>query len=86
LRDSMVYCPDCSAVFHRFQHLRSWSSASLVSYLTDKGFSVIEVGTVDFSSVHVKMSYRHLKNLVRNIILGPPKKLPHLYAVCAVNQ
>jgi 2-polyprenyl-3-methyl-5-hydroxy-6-metoxy-1,4-benzoquinol methylase len=33
-----VMCPDCGAVFHRWQHQRSWNARSLVAQLARHGF------------------------------------------------
>ncbi len=38
LEASRVICPDCGGVFHRMQHVRSWTAASLSEYLAEHGF------------------------------------------------
>jgi 2-polyprenyl-3-methyl-5-hydroxy-6-metoxy-1,4-benzoquinol methylase len=35
-----VYCPHCGHVFHRMQHLCSWTKQSLTQFLSDGGFVV----------------------------------------------
>jgi 2-polyprenyl-3-methyl-5-hydroxy-6-metoxy-1,4-benzoquinol methylase len=39
LERNQVMCPDCHAVFHRWQHLRSWNARSLVAQMTKHGFT-----------------------------------------------
>lgn len=38
LDKSRVMCPDCGAVFHRWQHMRSWTARSLVAQMAKHGF------------------------------------------------
>ena len=49
LEDSFLMCPCCKSVFHRWQHVRSWSKASLTDYLERRGFQVLDTFTTDFS-------------------------------------
>lgn len=39
LAANSVYCPDCSAHFHRWQHMRSWNPKSLDAFLKTGGFT-----------------------------------------------
>jgi len=34
-----ILCPECGCIFHRTQHVRSWSAASLSKYMEDRGFA-----------------------------------------------
>jgi SAM-dependent methyltransferase len=38
---SSMACPDCGCVFHRMQHVSSWSKASLSSLLSEYGFQTL---------------------------------------------
>jgi len=49
LKNSTVFCPNCDHVFHRWQHLRSWSIESLSEYLLENGFIINDVFTTNFS-------------------------------------
>ncbi len=49
LSASYVYCPESKKVFHRWQHVRSWSTHSIATYLTKHDFTPKEVFTTDFS-------------------------------------
>jgi SAM-dependent methyltransferase len=51
LEDSFLMCPCCKSVFHRWQHVRSWSQASLTHYLERRGFQVLNAFTIDFSVI-----------------------------------
>ena len=38
LENSLLRCPYCRTVFHRWQHVRAWSQASLTDYVEQRGF------------------------------------------------
>jgi len=42
LGDSMVYCPVANVIFHRWQHVRSWSQATLAQSLASHGFRDVQ--------------------------------------------
>lgn len=44
------YCPVSDLVFHRWQHVRSFTADSLAALLSDVGFSRLEDHRVDFSA------------------------------------
>jgi len=47
LEDSFVICPASGEVFHRWQHVRSWTAESLRSRLEQSGLRVLEVRETD---------------------------------------
>ena len=49
LRANSVACPDCGCVFHRMQHVRSFSNESLAAWFSGVGFDPVFVG-----SLHLK--------------------------------
>lgn len=49
LTQSMVICPNCSAEFHRWQHVRSWSRGTLSAKLRESGFRVVSAEADDFA-------------------------------------
>jgi len=51
IEKSMVYCPNCDSIFHRWQHLRSWSLYSLSEYLISNKFSLVKVFTTDIGRI-----------------------------------
>lgn len=38
LEASKIICPECACIFHRVQHVRSWSAGALISHLEPFGF------------------------------------------------
>ncbi|MFT4276117.1 MAG: class I SAM-dependent methyltransferase [Rhodopseudomonas sp.] len=42
LADSIVYCPVSNVIFHRWQHVRSWSQSTLTQCLTAHGFRDVQ--------------------------------------------
>jgi len=45
-----VFCPETGKVFHRWQHVRSWTVESLTAHLSEHGFSSVRVKTVKIKS------------------------------------
>ena len=43
LHASETYCPHCDQVFHRWQHLRSWTAESLAAAVSTNGFAVSQI-------------------------------------------
>ncbi|MFL6798322.1 MAG: methyltransferase domain-containing protein [Xanthobacteraceae bacterium] len=56
LAASMVYSPLSGAVFHRWQHLQSWTAARLCTTLESCGFTCEKVYDVDFSARPVRLT------------------------------
>lgn len=48
LEDNMVYCPVSNTIFHRWQHMQSWSESTLAAALTAHGFRDIRTETRTF--------------------------------------
>lgn len=70
------FCPECGAIFHEWQHVRSWSATTLSDYLQSSGFALRFATPIDFSE------YGLLGTLVakaRRIVTGRHKR-PHLIA------
>lgn len=49
LTDNTSYCPDCGALFHRYQHLRSFTQESLSNLMTQAGFKTLYCNNTDFN-------------------------------------
>jgi 2-polyprenyl-3-methyl-5-hydroxy-6-metoxy-1,4-benzoquinol methylase len=71
LNEGIVCCPDCGAVFHRWQHMRSWNSDSLSKTLSEHGFRVEEVGPF-----HISVYKRDRWKLLRPSILRLIRRRP----------
>jgi 2-polyprenyl-3-methyl-5-hydroxy-6-metoxy-1,4-benzoquinol methylase len=48
LEDNMVYCPVSNTILHRWQHMRSWSQATLGSALVARAFRDVRTETRTF--------------------------------------
>ena len=77
---SMVYCADSNRVFHRWQHVRSWSAEGLATAMTAHGFVVETTYTTDFSKARFGDPVGAAKRLVK-AALGRPEKRPHLVCI-----
>jgi 2-polyprenyl-3-methyl-5-hydroxy-6-metoxy-1,4-benzoquinol methylase len=72
---SMVYCPCCSHLFHRWQHVRSFTGDSLAAFMAGGGFEPVSVFTTDFTATTRKQK---LKAALRPSF---GRKNPHLVYV-----
>jgi SAM-dependent methyltransferase len=82
LSQSHRFCPSCGAIFHQWQHVRSWRFETLARYLDAYGFSPSHHRTTDFEAMEQTLGSRLLaaRNLVRSL-LRRPRRDPHLVAV-----
>lgn len=66
LDDNMVYCPVSNTIFHRWQHVRSWSASSLSAALVAHGFRDVrtEMRTFDGSKPSAVPYLRHLASRI----------------------
>jgi len=62
---SSALCPTCETLFHRWQHLRSFTAPSLAALFADYGFECVLQREVDFSFMRVY--FEDLSNLNREI-------------------
>jgi len=88
LEDSYILCPTSGQLFHRWQHVRSWSTESLGSYLASRNFRLEKSFSTDFCiTFHTKNMKNPLKQKLTSLRkslkhkLKPGKKLPHLVAI-----
>ena len=59
LEDSYILCPVSRQVFHRWQHVRTWSQASVKTYLNSRNFDVITSLTTDFDASFITIGKKH---------------------------
>jgi 2-polyprenyl-3-methyl-5-hydroxy-6-metoxy-1,4-benzoquinol methylase len=71
LEDSIALCPDCGAVFHRMQHMSSWTAHTLSSLMESCGFR-----TQDCRPVHLRPRLS-IAGWLRDMLV-PKSRLPHL--------
>lgn len=67
LEMSKVNCPDCGCTFHRWQHVRKWSTESLSSFMEKNGFETIQIKVLNYQEK--KSFLLKLKNLFSEKIL-----------------
>ena len=87
LQDAQILCPCCNQTFHRWQHVRSWTADSLVSYLSARDFEVTAAFATDFGAslrspgsllASIRKRFRYWRD--------PSRKPPHLVVFANHNQ
>ena len=77
LAELRKFCAECGAKFHEWQHVRSWSQASLTAYVDAFGFAPDHVGAYNFSATDLP---RKSFDLLKGVLKRNHKK-PHMLAV-----
>jgi 2-polyprenyl-3-methyl-5-hydroxy-6-metoxy-1,4-benzoquinol methylase len=80
LRAAETYCPHCDLVFHRWQHLRSWSAATLAAAVAAHGLVVERTFATDFARNPWRDPLAEAKRLVKRLV-GRPVSSPHLVCI-----
>lgn len=77
LAECEKFCPECGAIFHEWQHVRSWSLDTLTRYVGKFGFTIVKYEKLDFSAT------RLIDKIIRGIkfILNMNVKRPHMIAL-----
>ena len=81
LSANAVACPDCGCVFHRMQHVQSFTSRSLAGVLSAAGFEVVFVEGLNlkhFAGAWATGAVGRVRHLVRSLRHRPN---PHLLAI-----
>jgi hypothetical protein len=91
LDDNKVFCPNCNSVFHRWQHVKSWSASSLEKVITNFGFKKEKIYTTFFRKEvkEQKTIMSLIAGFIRKYILLrkeitnhiSSEKAPHLVAI-----
>jgi 2-polyprenyl-3-methyl-5-hydroxy-6-metoxy-1,4-benzoquinol methylase len=79
---SEIYCPCCSHVFHRYQHVRAFSAATLVATVNANGLVPVRTFTTDFS----RRPWWHPKQIARDLLslnFGRRRSRPHLVCIAS---
>lgn len=77
-----IYCPCCDHVFHRYQHVRTFSAVTLAATISANGFVPVHAYPTDFS----RRAWWHPKQIVRDLValgLGQSCSLPHLVCIAS---
>jgi 2-polyprenyl-3-methyl-5-hydroxy-6-metoxy-1,4-benzoquinol methylase len=61
LKEGIVLCPDCGSMFHRWQHIRSWSTDSVRHEMKAAGFQTVHVNETNFKIPHLQLARLLLK-------------------------
>jgi ubiquinone/menaquinone biosynthesis C-methylase UbiE len=77
LRTRNVMCPDCGCVFHRVQHVRSFTASSLDGLVAGFGFSKIFCGGTDFHEYAKYSMFHKTVNFLKKR-MGTAYRSPHL--------
>jgi len=85
---SFIMSPETGKVFHRWQHVRSWSAATLQREICRRGFECVEIRETDLGA-SIKAGRRSFPwpvrlaraSLKRLYSLLRPETAPHLYMV-----
>lgn len=83
LKDSRVYCPNCGATFHRWQHVRSWDKEGLKSLLASQGFKVVMLAEADLNHEKARKTFNWRQKLADRLT-APDRRhtyKPHLVCV-----
>ncbi len=62
-----VICPECGCVFHRWQHVRSWSTKSLREFMESNGFVTFHLATCFLGDVYSLIAFEVERILRRNL-------------------
>jgi SAM-dependent methyltransferase len=79
---SRHFCPSCGAIYHPWQHVRSWSLASLEHCLSAYGFTLVRHRATDLEAREGTLASRlHAAKGVVKGALGLGRPYPHLLTV-----
>jgi hypothetical protein len=75
-------CPDCGSMFHRTQHVRSWTASTLAAYMSESGFQTVAVTPwyLDkrwWRSRVISMAARAVRKRLPHLIYIGRKAAPH---------
>jgi 2-polyprenyl-3-methyl-5-hydroxy-6-metoxy-1,4-benzoquinol methylase len=65
LRAAKRMCPECGAVFHQMQHVRSWSAATLAEFVGKFGFETQSAKAIVLSRYRGLMGMAHRLRFAR---------------------
>ena len=75
LDDLRVLCPDCGALYHQYQHVRSWSAETLRAALEPHGFETVDCHA---TLIAPKLKGGALRQFLRRLRNAPEPPKPHL--------
>lgn len=85
LSKSYICCPETNELFHRWQHIRSWNTDSLGTFVKKMGFKIHVLKETNFNispfSEKLHFPVKTIKKLIRGKSVA--KDIPHLYCICS---
>jgi 2-polyprenyl-3-methyl-5-hydroxy-6-metoxy-1,4-benzoquinol methylase len=85
LRAAETYCPCCEHVFHRWQHLRSWTASSLTAAIEGYGLVATASFTTNFAYRPLRDPVGCAKRIAKRL-LGREIKEPHLVCIARAHR
>lgn len=74
LETEKTICPECGCIFHRWQHLRSWSTDTLIKTIESYHFKTIECKNIQWGPLLLKLYFKFKGKLGNGIYYIGQKK------------
>lgn len=82
LSNSRKFCPECGAIFHEWQHIRSWNPDSLRDLVCSHGFNHVHTSKLDFrASGMTPKSLVYKMARIAKVALGWGSPNPHMVSL-----
>jgi 2-polyprenyl-3-methyl-5-hydroxy-6-metoxy-1,4-benzoquinol methylase len=65
-----LICPECGCIFHKWQHVRSWTKNTLKSFMENNGFETLSIEEILLASLWVRSKFI-IKNIFNRKIKKP---------------
>lgn len=72
LSDSEKFCPECGAIFHEWQHVRSWELGSLTDYVEKYGFRRMSYQRLNFTTTSMIHKFIRIVKIMLNKKINEP--------------
>lgn len=82
---NMILCPESGRLFHRWQHVRSWTPETLTARLRAERFSPVETIETNLLDAASSTPFAWLRRKGRHWLMGNPGK-PHLVCIARSND
>jgi 2-polyprenyl-3-methyl-5-hydroxy-6-metoxy-1,4-benzoquinol methylase len=86
LLNSMVCCPECQKIFHRWQHIRSWNEDSLKNYLLAKEFTIVDIFVTDLNHEKQRQNLTFRQKIVSYLYEKDRKWVYKPHLICIIKK
>jgi 2-polyprenyl-3-methyl-5-hydroxy-6-metoxy-1,4-benzoquinol methylase len=86
LGESMVCCPECRKIFHRWQHVRNWNTQTLKEYMEKKGFTVPDIFAIDLNYEKQKQNFTLRQKFISRLSERDRRWEYKLHLICVVKS